>query len=147
MLLAEQKRFPREKLCGEFISPECRSHFEELGVGDAMAAAGGIDLRETIFFARNGKGVAVNSSWFGNADTLALGLSRAEMDALLLERAKAVGVDVREEIAATGLTIENEKVVGISLKDKTGRESTISAKLTIDASGRTRSLARRVDMI
>ena len=23
VLLAEQKRFPREKLCGEFISPEC----------------------------------------------------------------------------------------------------------------------------
>ncbi len=32
VLIAEQKRFPREKLCGEFISPECLEHFERLGV-------------------------------------------------------------------------------------------------------------------
>ena len=28
VLLAEQKKFPREKLCGEFISPECLPHFK-----------------------------------------------------------------------------------------------------------------------
>ena len=32
VLLAEQKKFPRAKLCGEFISPECLTHFEQLGV-------------------------------------------------------------------------------------------------------------------
>ena len=32
VLLIEQKKFPRAKLCGEFISPECQKHFENLGV-------------------------------------------------------------------------------------------------------------------
>ncbi len=32
VLLVEQKKFPRAKLCGEFISPECQAHFEKLGV-------------------------------------------------------------------------------------------------------------------
>ena len=144
VLLVEQKKFPREKLCGEFISPECLVHFGELGVMPEIAAAGGTDLRETVFFGRNGKGVAVRSEWFGNADSMALGLSRAEMDLRLLNRARETGVDVREETVVTGLIIENEKVVGIKLKDKSGTESSISAKLTIDATGRTRSLARRV---
>jgi flavin-dependent dehydrogenase len=36
VLLVEQKKFPRPKLCGEFISPECRQHFEKLGVAVAM---------------------------------------------------------------------------------------------------------------
>ena len=34
VLLVEQKRFPRAKLCGEFISPECLQHFERLRVAD-----------------------------------------------------------------------------------------------------------------
>ena len=38
VLLAEQKKFPRAKLCGEFISPECALHFERLGVVDQIFA-------------------------------------------------------------------------------------------------------------
>jgi len=37
VLLVEQKKFPRAKLCGEFISPECTPHFERLGVADQMS--------------------------------------------------------------------------------------------------------------
>ena len=40
VLLLEQKKFPRAKLCGEFISPECQAHFEKLGVADAMISSG-----------------------------------------------------------------------------------------------------------
>ena len=32
VLLVEKHKFPREKLCGEFISPECLRHFWELGI-------------------------------------------------------------------------------------------------------------------
>ena len=145
VLLVEEKKFPREKLCGEFISPECLTYFAELGVMSEITAAGGTDLTETVFFARNGKGVAVRSEWFGNADSLALGLSRAEMYALLLERARQAGVDVREETNAVGLIFDDEKIVGIKLKDKKGAETEVSAKLTIDATGRKRSLARRLE--
>ena len=34
VLLVEQKKFPRAKLCGEFISPECADLFARLGVAD-----------------------------------------------------------------------------------------------------------------
>ena len=145
VLLAEQKAFPREKLCGEFISPECLRHFAEIGVAAEIAAAGGTDLEETVFFSQGGKGVAVESSWFGQADSLALGLSRAEMDKILLDHAKAVGVDVREETSASGLAIDKGHVRGVMLRSKNGAEAEAAASLTIDATGRTRSLARRLD--
>ncbi|HEV7701214.1 MAG TPA: FAD-dependent oxidoreductase, partial [Pyrinomonadaceae bacterium] len=58
VLLVEKEQFPREKLCGEFISPECLEHFSELGVLDAMQSAGGVELTETIFYGRGGRGVA-----------------------------------------------------------------------------------------
>src|SRR5690242_2033724 len=85
VLLAEQQKFPRAKLCGEFISPECLEHFELLGVMPEMIKAGGAELTETVFYSRSGKHVNVPSAWFGKGDARgALGLSRAEMDARLL---------------------------------------------------------------
>ncbi|HKQ54139.1 MAG TPA: FAD-dependent oxidoreductase, partial [Pyrinomonadaceae bacterium] len=84
VLVAEQKHFPREKLCGEFISPECLEHFTRLGVMQSMLDAGGAGLTETRFYSRSGRSVSVPSEWFGRASVAALGLSRAEMDARLL---------------------------------------------------------------
>ena len=37
VLLVEKYKFPRAKLCGEFISPECARHFELLGVAEGAA--------------------------------------------------------------------------------------------------------------
>ena len=96
VLLAEQKRFPRAKLCGEFISPECTVHFERLGVVEQMLAAGPTSLNETVFYSRGGNRVRVPSAWFG-AQGVALGLSRAEMDERLLRRAANCGVEVLED--------------------------------------------------
>ncbi|HQZ95175.1 MAG TPA: NAD(P)/FAD-dependent oxidoreductase [Pyrinomonadaceae bacterium] len=145
VLLVEQKRFPREKLCGEFISPECLIHFAELGVMPDIAAAGGSDLAETLFFARNGKGVSVKSEWFGSTDSMALGLSRAEMDERLIEHARASGVEVLEETNVIGLLLANRRVSGIRIRGRDADEAEIYAALTVDATGRSRSLVRRLD--
>src|SRR5260370_8159196 len=61
VLLAEQKKFPRAKLCGEFISPECLDHFERLGVSNRMMTAGGARLTQTVFYSRGGRSVNVPS--------------------------------------------------------------------------------------
>jgi flavin-dependent dehydrogenase len=161
VLLAEQKKFPRAKLCGEFISPECLEHFKQLGVADGMMKAGGVRLGETVFYARGGRGVSVPSEWFGASGT-ALGLSRAEMDDRLLNRAREVGVEVLEETQATGLLMDAGRVCGVSLKSGNGAGGTgesrkrsvemsnsgmmeVRATVTIDATGRTRALARRIE--
>src|SRR6185295_2675665 len=102
VLLVEEKKFPRAKLCGEFISPECLTHFERLGVAEKMMTAGGVRLSQTVFYSRSGRSVNVPSEWFGNQGA-ALGLSRAEMDQNLLLRARAAGAEVREETFVSGL--------------------------------------------
>jgi flavin-dependent dehydrogenase len=142
VLLAEQKKFPREKLCGEFISPECLTHFEQLGVADRMLAAGGESLTQTVFYSRKGRSVPVPSEWF-DSHSAALGLSRAEMDLKLLERARAVGVDVREETQATAFMNGDQRVRGVQLRSGDVL-SEATASVVIDATGRTRALARRL---
>src|SRR5688572_12881847 len=76
--LIEREKFPRQKLCGEFISPECLEHFRQLGVLDEMLFSGGDRITETVFYAPSGKSVSVPSKWFGSGLHGALSLSRAE---------------------------------------------------------------------
>jgi flavin-dependent dehydrogenase len=143
VLLAEQKKFPREKLCGEFISPECLEHFARLGVLERMARAGGAEVSETIFYAPSGRGVAVPSAWFGGGSRAALGLSRAEMDERLLARAREVGVHVLEDAVLAGVLLEGGRVCGVRLHTSGEGEREYRALVSIDATGRQRTLARR----
>src|SRR5262249_9305547 len=131
VLLVEQKKFPRPKLCGEFISPECYAHFERLGVAERMLARRPAELSETVFYSKNGANVSVPSKWF-SAGRAALGLSRAEMDERLLRRAVEMGVHVREDAGVFDLLTENDRVNGVKLKHN-GNEEDVTAPITIDA--------------
>lgn len=143
VLLAEQKKFPRAKLCGEFISPECAVHFRRLGVVDEILSVHPAQLSETVFYSRGGKSVSVPSSWFGSG-AVALGLSRAEMDERLLRRANDAGARVIENAPVISLLIDDDVIKGVTLRHA-GRESPYRARITVDATGRTRSLARHAE--
>ena len=144
VLVAEQKRFPREKLCGEFISPECLFHFEELGVLPDISSQSS-RFTETIFYARSGRSVSVSSKWFGKEDSVALGLSRAEMDDVLLRQAAGLGVDVCEDTTAVGVLTEGETITGVRLRIDKSDEIEIRTPLVVDATGRSRSIAREAE--
>ncbi len=140
--LIEREKFPRHKLCGEFISPECLGHFQDLDVLDEMLTGGGDRISETIFYSDNGRNVSVPSEWFGRNFDGALGLSRAEMDFRLMEKAKEAGVEVFEETQAVGLLSEDKKVCGVKVRDSNGEIREIFSDLTIDATGRAGILLR-----
>ena len=142
VLLIEQKRFPRAKLCGEFISPECAALFDRLQVTDQMFAAGPAKLKQTVFYSRKGRKVSVPSSWF-RASGVALGLSRAEMDERLLRRAAEAGAEVIEAAHVTELVVENKIVRGVRVKANSHKIA-YRAPVIIDATGRARALTRQV---
>ena len=141
VLLVEQKKFPRAKLCGEFISPECQRHFENLGVADAMASSEPASITETVFYSSRGHHITVPSRWFG--EPAALGLSRAVMDEVLLRRAQACGVTVLEGATITDAVLSDGNIRGVKLKQE-GREHEYRAPLTIDATGRARILTKKL---
>ncbi|MDQ3743685.1 MAG: NAD(P)/FAD-dependent oxidoreductase, partial [Acidobacteriota bacterium] len=142
VLLAERKKFPRAKLCGEFISPECLEHFTRLGVLERMKEAGGARVSQTVFYAPSGRGLAVPSAWFGGGEGGALGLSRAEMDARLLARAKDAGVHVVEEAPLACVVVEGGRVAGVRLHVAGEGVREYRARVTVDATGRQRVVAR-----
>jgi flavin-dependent dehydrogenase len=138
--LIERERFPRHKLCGEFISPECIDHLEELGVRDLMLASGGATIAETVFYERGGRGVAVPSEWLGRKGA-ALSLSRARMDEVLLREAEKRGVEVIEGANLKGIETNHETVSAIKFRTAHG-EAELAADIFVDATGRHRVLAR-----
>lgn len=139
--LLEERRFPRHKLCGEFISPECARHFAQLGVLDRIEEAGGTRLRQTVFYSPRGRSFAVPSAWFGGH---AWGLSRARLDELLLDEARRAGAEVLVETRAIGLIEEHGRVVGLVARNAAGTHR-LPAALIVDATGRRRALARKFE--
>jgi flavin-dependent dehydrogenase len=139
----ERENFPREKLCGEFISPECFSHFRELGVVDEMIEAGGAPIGSTIFYGRGGRSITIPSEWF-NSSQAALGLSRAEMDDRLLRKAASAGVNVLTGSAVNGGEFDDGLVVGLTVRNGSGVTS-VGGDLFIDATGRARVLTKLVE--
>lgn len=139
--LIEKDRFPREKLCGEFISPECMRHFASLGIKGELLEAGGDRIRETRFFDRRGRTVAVPTEWFGHG-AFALSLSRAVMDDKLLSAARSAGVNVIEGSRVTGTTVEEGRILALDLRSDNGQKSCINGDLFVDATGRTAALSK-----
>lgn len=140
VVLIEQKQFPRDKLCGEFISPECLTHFAEMGID--LGATGGVPIEETIFYTQGGRSVKVPSGWLGRAGASALGLSRSTMDTLLLERARGLGVDVREGTRVKNRLYARTNVIGVRTANNDG-DLEVLAPIVIDARGRSRGFAGR----
>jgi flavin-dependent dehydrogenase len=143
VLLLEQKRFPRPKLCGEFISPECLNYFERLGVAAKMKAAAGSTLNQTVFYSSSGRSVKIPSEWFGNHRS-AVGLSRAEMDNNLLSRAKECGVTVLEDSVVSRPLINDGAVCGVIVK-RNKSDYLYHSRIVVDATGRARALARKIE--
>ena len=140
VLLIEQKTFPRAKLCGEFISPECIGHFEKLGVALDMISSQPAQILETVFYSRRGRKTVVPSGWFGGN---ALGLSRAVMDHHLLARTKALGVSVLENSTVSDVIEDEYAVRGVTVKG----DREYQASVVVDATGRSRVLARKSESV
>lgn len=141
--LIERENFPRHKLCGEFISPECLRHFDDLGVSDSILSRGGERISKTVFYESGGRGITIPSDWLGASDN-ALGLSRAEMDLQLMRRARAVGVDVREGTSVTGVIQDGAILTALKLRGPAGDASEVSGNIFIDATGRTAILTKLI---
>jgi flavin-dependent dehydrogenase len=83
--LIDRDTFPRDKLCGEFLSYDARAILDALGLTSAIDAAGATSIRRCRIVA------GARASDFLLPAT-ARGISRRSLDQLLFQRAVAAGV-------------------------------------------------------
>lgn len=147
ILLLEKSRFPREKLCGEFITPECLNVFDRLGVRQQILDAGAQTIRRWTLFAPDGRGLDVPMEWIADGHPHAVGLSRAMMDLVLLERARELGVEIREGFHVSPRLYRDGSLNIIEGKANNAPIEQFAAPLVIDASGRNGVFSNQIQQI
>ena len=137
VLLLEKSRFPRYQI-GESLLPLCFHVLQRTGVLEKVQGAGFTEKKSVQFITPDGH--ASQPFYFDTHLGEEIGTTwqvvRSEFDALLLDHARAQGVEVREETLVTGPIVEGDAIVGVESRSADGTKATCRAPITIDASGR-----------
>jgi flavin-dependent dehydrogenase len=148
--LLDKATFPRPKICGEYLSPEAARVLDRLGVLKAVDAAGAQPLRGMRITAPDGTVLdgtyPTSGRWRGYRDH-ALALPRVVFDRIVLERARALPVDVRERHRVTGLIVEAGLVRGVTAEDAGGAPLEVRSRLVVGADGRASTVAHALGLV
>jgi flavin-dependent dehydrogenase len=142
-LLVERARFPRDKVCGEFVSSEGCRVLARLAVLDRLLAAGGVWMDSCRLTHPRGASIEVALPRLRANGREALGISRRLLDAELLSLAASRGAEVLQPWRATHPIRDGRRVQGFQLREVGGeRTAEVRAKLVVAADGRRSVLAR-----
>jgi len=138
VLLLDKATFPREKLCGEYLSPGAVEVLDRLG---ALKA-----IREAARPIRGMRLVSPDGTTFVAChppETPGLALSRRTLDHLLLLHARRSPLAWLEGFRVEGLLMEKGQVVGVRGRGPEGPEG-FQGRLVIGADGRNSIVARQL---
>jgi menaquinone-9 beta-reductase len=148
--LLDKAAFPRPKICGEYLSPEAARVMDRLGVLKAVDAAGAQPLSGMRIVAPDGTVLdgtyPTSGPWRGYRDH-ALAIRREVFDRILLERARALPVDVRERHRVTGLIVEGGLVRGVKTESADGAPMELRSRLVVGADGRASVVAHALGLV
>ncbi len=145
VLLLEKTAFPREKVCGDGLTPRAVRQLVSLG----------IDLDQPGWIRNHGLrivggGHRLELPWPDLTDYPNYGLVRTRMDfdEILARNAQKVGARLREQTAVTGPVLDaTDRIVGVTARTvdergrKTGDEVTFRAPIVIAADGNSTRLS------
>ena len=146
--LCDQAKFPRDKVCGEFISPGADPILEWLGVLASIEALAPKRL----------KGVAISSYESAELEIdypvstetglrpSSLSVPRYQLDALFLKQVQNAGVKVFEQHKVTDFVFDEGCVAGVHGWDENKTSFSLQAKLVVDAGGRNAVSLRKFNL-
>jgi menaquinone-9 beta-reductase len=133
----DRARFPREKICSEYMSPEGVRHLAMLGVLEDVERAAGQPIRGTMVRAPRGSRLTGLFARAGTAPFRATGLSvpRRVLDHALVSAARRAGATILEGTAVQSVIQENGSVSGLLVREEGGLVRELRARLTVGADG------------
>jgi flavin-dependent dehydrogenase len=135
VVLFEAKSYPHDKLCGEFLSPECDHLLTQLGFSTGLDGLNPAKIQRIRLTASHG------AEWEAQPVTPGWGLSRQVFDAALAQRARSVGVQIQESTTVDGLRGDLKEGFELQARHRSQR-STVPARTVIAAHGKRASLDR-----
>ena len=138
-ILIEREKFPREKVCGDCLNPACWAVLRRMEIFERIRALPHGKLDRVEFIAIHGRKVTVD---LPSGDESEIAIKRSLFDNLLLEHAREVGAEIREQSIVTALTktaADNWKIDIVT--------QTISARFLVAADGRNSTVARLCNLL
>ena len=148
VVLCDQAKFPRDKVCGEFISPAADPILKRLGVLNRIEALSPKRLKGVAISSYEGEEIVIDYPqlpWM-DARPTSLSVPRYELDAIFVEQVKQVGIEVREQHKVTDFLFAEGRVTGVRGWDENKTSFTLKAPLVIDAGGRNALSLKKMDL-
>jgi geranylgeranyl reductase family protein len=132
VLLLEKTEFPREKVCGDGLTPRAVRQLVRMGI-DTRPEAGWLHNKGLRII---GGGVRMELDWPDLASFPSYGLTRTRLDfdELLARQAQKAGAELLTRHNVTGPILDSDRVVGVTAKTPDGAVD-IHAPLVLAADG------------
>ncbi len=127
--MCEARTYPHDKLCGEFLSPECEGLLCHLGFGERLSELQPAQIDRVTLTAPDG------NAWESALPGHALGISRKTLDAELANLARQTGVKVHEASRVTGLTGDLKQGFELEVRGP-AHTTTVYTRAVVGAHGR-----------
>jgi flavin-dependent dehydrogenase len=148
VVIVDRARFPRDKPCAEYLSPQASRILEAMGALSIIEASAPAQLGGMIVRAPNGeriRGDFVATHGFTGFRDRGLAIRRRILDAILLDRARAAGARVIEGARITDLVRDaSGRVTGASALETGSPSVTHAARIVIGADGLRSIVARKL---
>lgn len=142
--LLDKASFPREKTCGDGLTPRALGVLQELGLLDQVQTAGCL-MDEATVFAPNGEGVTTRMPVRGDVPSIMMAIPRYELDHMIVQRAVAAGAALREKFNVKRI---DQQAAGVTVSGQyAGRPAQISGRLAIVAVGASMGLLKRLGIL
>ena len=132
-LVLEREKFPREKVCGDCLNPACWPVLERLELAEEIRNGPHGVVNAVEFIAISGQKLRVH---LFVRDGM-ISVKRSLFDHLLLDRARTLGAEIREEATLIAL----DRTAAKNWKIDIVRE-TFAARVVVGADGRNSTVAR-----
>jgi flavin-dependent dehydrogenase len=146
VVLVDEARFPRDKICGEGVSPEAWRLLARMGADSAVRALAPRVIRGMKLTSPDG--TSFKGEYAGGQEP-GFALRRFCLDRALLEAARAAGVEIREGVKARDVVLRDGVVGGVVVQpgDGRGAPEPLDARLVVAADGRRSVIARRLGLL
>jgi geranylgeranyl reductase family protein len=132
--IVEQKSFPRDKTCGDGLTPRAVHQLREMGIESTIAAA----HHRHDGLRAIAHGITLDLRWPDHPVFPSYGyvVRRRDLDAVVAERAMAAGAKLRTATEAVHAVLEDGLVMGAVVKDKeSGSTEEVHARFVVVADG------------
>ncbi len=145
--LFERSKFPRFHI-GESLIPQTYHILQRLNLLDRMKSSHFIKKYSVQFV--NPRGRLSEPFYFvdhkPHESSQTWQVRRSEFDQLLLDNARAHGVDVQEEVRVLEVLFDGSRATGVRVLDASNRTREVAAQVVVDASGQSSLLIDRLGL-